>query len=338
MFLITGALGSGKTTLLRQVMACPGMQDTALIINEFGAIGLDQMLVQSAIENILLMGDGCLCCSIRGDLIDTISGLFARAELGEIPSFGRIIIETTGLADPRQIIQDLVTARGISGRIRLAKVITAVDGVFGLSQLGQNDEVLQQVIHADLCMITKCDLIEGETLGLLTQAISGLNPTAEIVRSHDFSGKAEGILDDTGWQKPRRASGSSFRCDAKSVHDAVQSWSVRHEAPLAWSKILEWLDALYSMRPANILRMKGILQVAGQESPVVVQGVGAMIYPPARLDAWPWPARGSEIVVITRGLDARSVGRSFDAIVLGGQLPRAQRDGIDGRVLASSAV
>ena len=184
-FLITGALGSGKTTLLREMLACPDMQDTALIINEFGAIGLDQMLVQSAIENILLMEDGCLCCSIRGDLIDTIGGLFAKVELGEIPSFGRIIIETTGLADPGQIIQDLVTARGVANRIRLAKVVTTVDGVLGLSQLDQNEEVVQQVIHADLCMITKCDLIDGETLSVLTRAISGFNPTAEIVRSND---------------------------------------------------------------------------------------------------------------------------------------------------------
>jgi G3E family GTPase len=352
-FLITGALGSGKTTLLRELLACPDMQDTALIINEFGAIGLDQMLVQSAIENILLMEDGCLCCSIRGDLIDTIGGLFARMELGEIPSFGRIIVETTGLADPGQIIQDLVTARGVANRIRLAKVVTTVDGVLGLSQLDQNEEVVQQVIHADLCMITKCDLIDGETLSVLTRAISGFNPAAEIVRSNDPGSRTGRVLAETAWKKSRSAGGTGIRCDGgedcdhgpgcnlahaglanlasrSSVHQAVQSWSIRHSAPLAWPKVREWLDALYSMRPANVLRMKGILHLEGETKPVVIQGVGAMINDIARLEDWPGPRPGSEIVVITKDLEAEAVGRSFEAIVLDKRLPRVGSVSIDG--------
>jgi G3E family GTPase len=347
-FLITGFLGSGKTTLLREMLARPGMQDTALIINEFGAVGLDQLLVQSAIENILLMEDGCLCCSIRGDLIDTIGGLFAKVELGELPSFGRIIIETTGLADPGQIVQDLVTARGLSNCIRLAKVITLIDGMLGLSQLDQNEEVVEQVIHADLCVITKCDLIDGETLSGLTRAISELNPTAEIMRSNDPGDRTGRVLAETQWNRSRPAAGARIRCDGgedcdhgygcnlahagftngasrASVHQAVQSWSVRHEAPLSWLRVRAWLDALYSMRPANMLRMKGILHLDGEAKPIVVHGVGAMINDLTRLDNWPWPRPASEIVIITKDLDAQPVGRSFEAIVLGKRPPREER-------------
>ncbi len=318
-FLITGFLGSGKTTLLRKMLDHPGMGDTALIINEFGAVGLDQMLVQSSIENVLLMEDGCLCCSVRGDLIDTIGNLFANVRNGDLPAFSRIIIETTGLADPTTIVQDLTAARGVANRVEIAKVIVTVDGIFGAAQIEEVDEIIAQVAQADICVVTKCDVVELDAVTVLIQQLRDLNPAAEIVRNDETT--VEYLLEPNGDARTSAAPGR-FRCedvDAKGrVHGRVQSWSIRHEAPLSWSKFRAFLDLLYSTRPANMLRMKGILHIEGQARPIVVHGVGAMVNEATSLEDWPHERPVSEIVVIVTDLPGEAVGQLFDAVVLDG--------------------
>ncbi|QJP14602.1 GTP-binding protein [Starkeya sp. ORNL1] len=339
-YLLTGFLGSGKTTLLRRIINAPGLSDTALIINEFGEVGLDQKLVQSSIENVLLMEDGCLCCSVRGDLIDVIGDLFTRVRNGEIPPFSRIVIETTGLADPTMIVQDLVTARGLRGRVDLAKVIVTVDGVLGSSQLSEADEVTAQIAQADLCVITKCDVADLGQVHQLVDDIRAINPLAEIVTGDDEAANPSAILDFSGTRLRGAGRTDSFRCDggeacthdpgvpctehslrrpadASSVHRNVQSWSIRHGAPLSWPRFRQWLDLLYSSRPADMLRLKGILRVAGRSRPVLVHGVGATVSV-SEIDQWPGDDRVSELVVIVTNLPAEQVGQLFRAIVIAG--------------------
>jgi G3E family GTPase len=341
-FLVTGFLGSGKTTLIREMLAHPGMSDTALIINEFGEVGLDHILVQSAIENVLLLENGCVCCSIRGDLIDTVGDLFAKAQTGAMPAFSRIIIETTGLADPGPIVQELLAARGLSERIRLEKVIVTVDGVLGSRQIQETEEVTAQVAQADLCLVTKCDLVDRNVVNALIDDLHDLNPTADVIGVYGAGIDIKQLLARPSFDMPRSRVDGGIRCEGGEVcthppgtpcqdhpggfertrrsgsdaHRAVQSWSTRLDRPLSWPKVRDWLDFLYSMRPANMLRMKGILHLAGQVQPVVIHGVGAVISDPIMLDRWPGRHPLSEIVVITKDLGSEMIGRSFEAIVL----------------------
>jgi G3E family GTPase len=356
-FLVTGFLGSGKTTLVREMLAHPGMADSALIINEFGEVGLDQILVQSAIENVLLMENGCVCCSIRGDLVDTIGDLFAKAQMGAMPPFSRIIIETTGLADPGPILQELTAARGLAQRIRLEKIIVTVDGVLGSSQLQQSEEVAAQVAHADLCLVTKCDLVDPNVVNDLVQNIRDINPTADVMRADGAGTDIARLFARVSFGVSRRSAAGDIRCDGgdlcthppgtacpchqietmpapakrSHVHRTVRSWSARIDQPLSWPKVRDWLDLLYSVRPANILRMKGILHLVGCPLPIVVHGVGVVVSDPIVLDRWVTPDARSEIVIITRNLDSDTIARTFAAIVLDGEglvdhdklLPRA---------------
>ncbi|MCS0496049.1 GTP-binding protein [Ancylobacter sp. MQZ15Z-1] len=337
-YLVSGFLGSGKTTLIRHLLEQPGMADTALVINEFGEVGLDQMLVQSAVENVLLMENGCVCCSIRGDLTDTIGDLFAKVATGRMPAFSRIVIETTGLADPAPIVQELTTTRGLVERIRLEKVIVTVDAVLGARQLGDTPEVAAQVAQADLLLVTKCDLVDDNAVSALVVQLQTLNPAAEIVRS---SGAGFDVGDLLAPAAAPLARLPAMRCEGGELcahapgepcpehglvvsapasvrHHGIESWSTRHDAPLRWEDVRDWLDLLYSLRPAHLLRMKAILHLAERQAPVVIHGVGHLVDPPATLDRWPQGRPRSEIVVITRGLDPRLVGRSFEALALRG--------------------
>ena len=178
--LITGFLGSGKTTLLRNLVDQPGMADSALIINEFGEIGLDHLLVESSFDNILMLDNGCVCCSIRGDLVDTIGDLFAKAATGDIPAFSRILIETTGLADPGPIVRDLTEAISLRGRCQLRRVVVTIDGVLGSAQLRDTPEVSAQIAQADLCLVTKADVAGRNEVNILVADLRSINPALDI--------------------------------------------------------------------------------------------------------------------------------------------------------------
>ena len=179
-FLVTGFLGSGKTTLLRSLISQPGMANSALIINEFGEIGLDHLLVESSFDNILMLDNGCVCCSIRGDLVDTIGDLFAKQATGEIPSFSRILIETTGLADPSPIVRDLAEAMSLRGRCSLRRVVVTIDGVLGPAQLRDTHEVGAQIAQADLCLITKTDIAGRNEVDVLLADLRSISPALDI--------------------------------------------------------------------------------------------------------------------------------------------------------------
>ncbi|GAB4065205.1 GTP-binding protein [Ancylobacter sonchi] len=339
-YLLTGFLGSGKTTLLRRLLSAPELSDTALIINEFGEVGLDHKLVQSSVENVLLMEDGCLCCSVRGDLIDVIGDLFAGVRNGELPAFSRIVIETTGLADPTAIVQDLTTARGLAGLVRLEKVIVTVDGVLGGMQIAGTDEMLAQAAQADLCVVTKCDIADLDQVLDLVGQLRAVNPLAEILTSDDEAASPAAILDLAGPPMTRPPRRSAFRCDGgeacthapdvpctghalkapggSNMHRKIQSWSMRHDEPLSWPRLRNWLDLLYSSRPSNLLRMKGIVRIDGVEEPMVIHGVGAILSRPEPFTAEASGVTASELVVITTDLPAEHVEQTFRALVIPG--------------------
>ncbi len=320
---ITGSLGSGKTTLIRDWMKRPEMSGTALIVNEFGEVGLDHLLVASAVETTLLMENGCLCCSLRGDLIDMILNLLGSAERGEIPAFDRILIETTGLADPVAIVRDLTATPVLQGKVRLSCVATAVDGVLGRGPLDNDPVAVNQVAQADICLITKTDLADPLALDGLREAIGAINPLATI---HEVrGGKAppgDLLYSDAADRELRVAKksghdGHSHR-HSHEAHGGVESWSTTLEKPLPWKSYRDWFDLVYSLNPAAMLRMKGILRIEETDRPLFVQAVGPLVAPLEYLDAWPEGRPSTRLVMITRGLSADAIARSFDEMVLSG--------------------
>ena len=331
--LITGFLGSGKTTLLRSILSQPGMANSALIINEFGEVGLDHLLVESSFDNILMLDNGCVCCSIRGDLIDTIGDLFAKQVTGEIPAFSRILIETTGLADPGPIVRDLTEAISLRGRCSLRRVVVTVDGVLGPSQLRDTHEVSAQIAQADICLITKADIAGRNEVNVLLADLRSISPDLDIrTISHGDIDAASLFADDNPLNARIRAAmhhgdlphshdGNTHDSSAHHHHSGVESWSLRLDRPLAWARLRDWMAMVYSLRASHILRMKGVFWLAESDKPVVMHGVAGLLNAPTTLDRWPGGVRQSQIVFITRGLSVAHLKTSFASDVLAEPVP-----------------
>lgn len=330
--LLTGFLGSGKTSLIRRLLESPALADTALIINEFGEVGLDQFFVRTAIENTLLMENGCVCCSIRGDLVDSIAELLARAANGEIPAFSRIIIETTGLADPGPIVSELKRTTGTQRPLRLQKVIATVDGVLGTDQIRSVDEVMAQIAHADLCLVTKAGLADANVVTALVEDVRAMNPAAHVEVLRDGPLDVQRMLGPEDAPATAPAPRRAGRLRLGPRHRAIASWSADVEAPLEWARLRDWIDLLYSLRAAELVRMKAVLNLAGHTAPLVIHGVGPLVTPPEPLDRWPGERPMSRIVVITRNLAVDIVERSFRAMVEAPARPAAHPSlvGIEG--------
>ena len=329
---LTGFLGSGKTTLLSRLLRDPAMQDTAVVINEFGEVGLDHMLVESSSDDVVVMDSGCLCCTIRGDLIDTLRNLFRRRVTGDVPEFARLIIETTGLADPAPILHTLMTDPLLAARYRLDGVITTVDGVNGLAQLDAQFEPVKQAAVADRLLITKQDLADREILDTLVERLRTINPAAPI---HAVS---HGEIDpDTlfgaGLYDPKTKSPDVERwlreeayADAQDDHhhhhhdrnrhdDRIRAFCLIAEEPMRWDAFADWMEALIATHGEALLRVKGILNVTDTDKPVAVHGVQHVFHPPAVLENWPDGDRRSRIVMITRDLNREPVEKMFHAFV-----------------------
>ena len=320
--ILTGALGSGKTTVIRDLMRRPEMAGTALIVNEFGEVGLDHLLVSSAVETTLLMENGCLCCSLRGDIVDTVQNLFTAVERGETPPFSRIMIETTGLADPVPIIRDLTQNPALAGHVRLACVATCVDGLLGVAAL-KNDPVAQsQLAQADVVFVTKTDLADRAEIDALTEQLYVQNPlmhSHEVRDGHVPPGDLLfGATAPIGGRKEARSQPS--RDDRRhhkhhdhSQHEGVDTLSILMDRPLPWNAYRDWLDLIYSLHAAHLLRLKGFLWVAERDGPVLVQGVGPVLSPVALLKDWPEGRRLTRLVLISKGVTSAALKRSFDA-------------------------
>ena len=313
--IITGFLGSGKTTLLNHLVRRPGMADTAVIVNEFGEIGIDHLLIEQAFEDTVLLENGCICCSIRGDLVDTLTDLLRRVEAGALPPFARAVVETTGLADPAPILQTLISDRRLQRDFDLNRIVTTVDAVNAPGQLDEFEEPVKQVAVADCLLITKADLADRKRVAALECRLRGLNAGAPIaVVAHGRAdpdilfGPVSGGRDIDRWPDHRHSHG----------HDAdsgIASFALVLDDPLPWPAVRAWLETVASLRGTDLLRVKGVLNVAGRDGPVVVHGVQHVFHTPVELLEWPDAARTSRIVFIVRNMERFALENALAAFV-----------------------
>lgn len=310
---LTGFLGSGKTTLLRHLLGDPGMGDTAVVINEFGEVGLDHLLVREVSEDVVLLASGCLCCTLRDDLITTLLELREAVERREIPAFGRIVVETTGLADPLPIVQAILSERRLARLFRLGRVIATVDAINGLATLDRYAEAVQQAAAADGLVLTKTDLAEVASTAQLEARLRGLNPMAQLMRSRpgDWPSAGELFRDDPGPPAARRIASVQ---DHGHAHAPVNAFVVVHDEPVDLDAFVDWLDLLLANRGEQVLRVKGYLAAIGHERPLVIQGVQHVVFRPEPLNEHPGAAGRSELVFITRDLAQEAIERSLATV------------------------
>ena len=324
---ITGFLGSGKTTLLARLLRDPAFARTAVIVNEFGEVGLDHLLVEVSDEEIVLLDSGCMCCSVRGDLVRTAGSLLARRAAGAIAPFERIVIETTGLADPAPILQALMTDPAIADALCLESVIATVDAAAGAATLDAHPESVKQAAIADRIVFTKTDLGDPRSNGLAAR-VEALNPAApKLIAVHGavdasrlFGGRAQaGGPDMRAWlaaEAVPRDPAEHAHGHAAGRHDgAVTSFCLRRITPLRAVTLTLFLQVLAEHCGARLLRLKGLVDVLESPGrPAVIHGVQHVFHPPAWLDAWPDEDCTTRIVVIALGLDPLWFEALLDAL------------------------
>jgi G3E family GTPase len=343
---LTGFLGSGKTTLLNHVLKQPEMAATAVIVNEFGEIGLDHLLVESATEDVVLMNSGCLCCTVRGDIANTLTDLFVSRVKNKVPYFTRAVIETTGLADPAPVLQALMSDPIVVERYMVDGVVTTVDAVNGTVTLDRHPEAVKQAAVADRLILTKTDLADAETVSALEARLAALNPAAPQLRS------AQGAVDPAdlfglGVFDPEKKSvevqrwlndealADDHHDDGHAHHDVnrhddkIRAFCITRDRPMSWDALSAWLDALASMRGDDLLRLKAIVAIAERpDQPVVLHGVQHLFHPPVMLPNWPSEDRRTRIVFITRDLPRETIEESLAAFEEAGAPAAASAHGV----------
>jgi len=321
--IITGFLGSGKTTLLNRLLKAPSLADTVVIVNEFGAVGLDHLLIEQAIEDAVLLKNGCICCTVSGDIADTLETLWRRRADGVLPPFRRIAIETTGLADPAPVAHALLAGPGARYACRLDGIVATVDALHGPGQLDRQDEARRQVAMADRILLTKIDLADAAAIMAVSKRIAALNPTAPL--RHVVAGAiGPAEVFDLGpdpaatearlaqWLRPLDHDPHHGHRHHPFRHgDEIASVVLRRERPVEWPALEAWLNSVLSLRGDRVLRLKGLVRVAGHDRPTVLQGVHHILHPPVFLERAAAPP-ASQIVLITRGLSASGLRASFD--------------------------
>lgn len=310
--LLTGFLGSGKTTLLARLLADPSLGDTAVLINEFGAVGLDHHLLGRIDETTVLLKSGCLCCTLRGELADAVRALLGRRDRGEVAPFARLVIETTGLADPLPVLATLASDPVLRHHVRCAAVVTTVDAVNGPGHLALHPESLAQAAAADRVVLTKTDLCDAAGIAAAEAAVRAVNPDAPVI-------DAAGPWQPAAVLAPRQALArhAGLRCVPAAAHGVpASSLALTVEGTLDWTLFGLWLTMLLHRHGAVVLRVKGVLNVAGSDTPVAIHGVGPLVHPPDHLAAWPDGDRHSRLVFVTRGLDPEAIHRSLEAFGL----------------------
>ena len=297
--LVTGYLGSGKTTLIRSLLQQPGLGETAVIVNELGEIGIDHAILRRVDERTVLLASGCVCCALRGDLADELRDLVDRRATGEIPPFVRVVVETTGVADPAPIVATLVSEPLVRHQYILESVIATVDAQHGL----RGEESERQVAAADVLVVTKTDLADP---ACVERRLGSLNPVASVVRATHGDVDPELLLGTAN----RARVASSPDTDGHGHADDLTTVSLVLEGPVDWLGFGVWLTMLLHARGREILRVKGLLDVGG-EGPLLVDAVQHVVHPPVHLDAWPDEDRRSRLVLIGRGIDQQRLERSL---------------------------
>jgi G3E family GTPase len=317
---LTGFLGSGKTTVLRHILRDSAFADTAVLINEFGEVGLDHLLVGRLDTAPVLLENGCVCCSIRGDLSRAMRELEAGRTCGAIPSFRRVIVEATGLADPVPILATVAFDLVLRRHFRLGNVIATVDAVHAGHGLETYGEMLKQVAVADRLLLTKTDLVSDARVDRLLRVLRRINPSAivgiavngrvdtDLVLGEDLPNAAARLAEIQPPVEMPDGAGPARRADHAS---GVGSLVLTFDQPLDWSTFGLWFSLLVHRHGDRLLRVKGILNIDGSATPVAVHAVQHLMHAPEHLPAWPTPARTSRLVFITDGLDGERVQRSF---------------------------
>jgi G3E family GTPase len=322
---LTGFLGAGKTTLLNHLLKQPEMADAAVLINEFGEIGIDHHLVDRVDDHLVLLDSGCLCCSVRGDLARALRDLFMRRLRREIPAFSRVVVETTGLADPAPVVYTLLQDFFIAERFRSDGIVAAVDVTHADGQLARYAEAAKQVAMADRLLLTKCDLADAATVDRVAARLAALNPGAPQVAVAHGEAPADALAgcglydpqtktaDVRRWlaEEAVRAAGGSHAAPADRHAVGVHSFVLRFAEPFVWGEFAEAIDVLLATCGDRILRVKGLVHVAGETAPRVVHCVQHMRYPEAVLPDWPDADRDSRLVFIVSNFSRDYAAKAF---------------------------
>ncbi|MEM7026292.1 MAG: GTP-binding protein [Pseudomonadota bacterium] len=343
--ILTGFLGSGKTTLLAKLLRHAAMGRTAVIINEFGEIGLDHDLIESSEETEVTLMGGCLCCTVKGDLIDTLRRLYVRRTKNEVPYFERMVIETTGLADPAPVLQSIMADRMLDHYYRLDGVVTLVDAANGMDTLDRHQEAVKQAAVADRIVITKTDLAKDRAIASLRVRLAALNAGARILEARHGDIHPDALL-HAGLFDPATKSANVQRWlneeayaahhhhghhhDSDHHHDHthdvnrhdkhIQAFCLRHPTPIPSSAADFFWDMLTSQRGSDLLRVKAILNIAETpDTPMMLHAVQHVVHAPAYLDAWPSDDRDSRMVFITRDVPREAIGQLLNALLDAGE-------------------
>lgn len=312
---LTGFLGAGKTTRLNAWLKDPALADTLVIINEFGTVGLDHLLVEEAPGDVVLLPAGCLCCTLRGDLSATLEDLLRRRDNKRIRFFRQVIIETTGLADPLPILQTVLQHPYFSKRFAISGVVTLVDAVHGGETLRQHPEAVRQVALADRLVITKADLAAPEAVTALETSLRDLSPTARLEAELDAASlfaahfEPKALADIEPWL------GTSSAFSAQHG-EGIETFALTHAQPIAEEKLIVFQEAMRVLHGPRLLRLKGLIALADDpERPLVIHHVQSIIHRPVRLARWPSAGKQSRLVFITQGVSRQTIESFWNALV-----------------------
>ena len=334
--ILTGFLGAGKTTCLNQLVSNPALSDTLILINEFGAVGLDHLFIEKVDGDMILMSSGCICCTIRGDLVTTLEDLLKRLDNGRIKAFNRVILETTGLADPAPILHAIMYHPYLMLRYRLDGVVTVIDAINGATTLDVHEEAVKQAAIADRLVVSKTDLAEdAENLNCLVARLKALNPSAQMLLSEEGEATVENLLNcglyNPDMKTPRvRAwlnaeaivnahehtpNGEHHHHDINRHDDHIRAFCLTSDIPLTPSSFDVFIDLLRHTHGPKLLRVKGILALTDDpQRPVVIHGVQHIFHPPHRLENWPDQDHRTRIVFILKDLDEKFIEGLYAAL------------------------
>ena len=311
--LLTGFLGSGKTTLLGKLLRDPAMKDVAVIINEFGEVGLDHLLIERGEEEVVMLDSGCLCCTVNSSLSETLADLHFRHLRKEVTAFTRVVIETSGLADPAPILHMLLSDPSISKWYVLDGIVTTVDGSHGEAQLEAHAEATKQAAVADVLVVTKADISTAAALARLESRLERLNPGAARLRVVDGDVAAEKVVGTGLFDASRKPANVARWLATEQEHaahgshghrhlDGIKTYTVVLAVPMQWSDYAAWLKRLRDFPAERLLRVKGVIALGEDRQPHVVQGVQHIFGHPSPLAQWPWDDHGSRLVFIVDGI------------------------------------
>lgn len=340
--IITGFLGSGKTTLLNHWVNTPEFEDTLVLINEFGDVGLDHELVQSVDDTVVLLGSGCICCSLQGNLVECLIQNLQKADVGQIPAFRRVLIETTGLADPAGVIAALNMDEFVYNNFYYDGTVTVLDAKFIRQQLKKQYEAVKQIALADIILISKTDLVDADELQEVYEIASQINPGTRIYpvlqgninpevlfdigpyknSDHDYESMVKNWLNISNQPlaspfRPATVSGAVGVAKPRVIaHKDVDTFAFEYDEPIEPLALLAAITGVQDRFGDAVLRIKGILNLKGQDKPVVIHGVMGSLYPLSRMSKWPENKRTSKLVFICRASVLEQIRKMFENMLV----------------------